>query len=48
MDQITSVTNDILVSIILNNAGYITTGMLADAPAPALMANECNATCAVH
>jgi hypothetical protein len=49
MEQITSATNDILISIILNNAGYITTGMFADVPLPALMANyECNATCAVR
>ena len=49
MEQIISATNDILISIILNNAGYITTGMFADVPLPALMANyECNATCAVR
>ena len=49
MEKITAATNDILISIILNNAGYITTGMFADVPLPALMANyECNATCAVR
>lgn len=49
MEKIVPSTNDILISIILNNAGYITTGMFADVPLPALMANyECNATCAVR
>ena len=49
MEAIAASTGDILVSIILNNAGYITTGMFADVPLPALMANfECNAACAVR
>mmetsp|Transcript_24360 Transcript_24360/g.49335 ORF Transcript_24360/g.49335 Transcript_24360/m.49335 type:complete len:329 (-) Transcript_24360:185-1171(-) len=48
MDKIKEATKDIDVPIIFNNAGFIVTGFLDQAPIGKLLANiECNATAAV-
>mmetsp|Transcript_7108 Transcript_7108/g.11201 ORF Transcript_7108/g.11201 Transcript_7108/m.11201 type:complete len:134 (+) Transcript_7108:588-989(+) len=49
MEVIKKGTDDVLVSLVFNNAGFITTGMFADVEVERHMANyECNATCAVR
>ena len=49
MDKIKDATKDIEIPIIFNNAGFIVTGFLDQAPLGKLLANiECNATAAVN
>lgn len=49
MDQIVEATKDIDIPIIFNNAGFIVTGFLDQAPIGKLLANiECNATAGVN
>ena len=49
LEKIKEVTKDIEVKIIFNNAGFIVTGFLDQAPLGKLLANmECNATAAVN
>mmetsp|Transcript_19090 Transcript_19090/g.46864 ORF Transcript_19090/g.46864 Transcript_19090/m.46864 type:complete len:314 (-) Transcript_19090:231-1172(-) len=49
MKNITKQTDDILITLVFNNAGYMLTGMFADGEIDKLMQNyECNATSAVR
>ncbi|KAK7197874.1 3-ketoacyl-CoA reductase [Novymonas esmeraldas] len=48
MKDITSLTDDIEINLVFNNAGYISTGLFADTDLERLRCNlECNAGCAV-
>lgn len=49
MDKIVEATKDIEIPIIFNNAGFIVTGFIDQAPIEKLLANiECNATAGVN
>lgn len=49
MENIIEKTKDIRIQLIFNNAGFLVTGFLDQAPLPKLQANiECNATAAVN
>jgi short-subunit dehydrogenase len=49
MDKILEATKDIEIPIVFNNAGFIVTGFIDQAPIGKLLANiECNATAGVN
>lgn len=49
MEKIIEATKDIVVPIVFNNAGFIVTGFMDQAPLPKLLSNmECNATASVN